>query len=81
MLNFKSLIYIFFSHRQEFGFRYCDAKMSKFGWDFTGSSNMDELRVLLEEQFMIRRLKSNVLDQLPSKVRYIVKLWHDALKI
>lgn len=55
--------------RKEFGIRYCDGKEGKFGWDYTGCSNMDELRILLEERFMIRRLKSTVLSQLPSKIR------------
>ncbi|PSN48342.1 SWI/SNF-related matrix-associated actin-dependent regulator of chromatin subfamily A-like protein 1 [Blattella germanica] len=35
----------------------------------SGSSNMEELQLLLESQLMIRRLKSNVISQLPPKVR------------
>lgn len=54
---------------KEFGIRYCDGKEGRFGWDYSGSSNMDELKILLEEKFMIRRLKSTVLNQLPAKIR------------
>lgn len=49
--------------------RYCDAKKDKFGWDFSGSSNMIELGILLRELLMIRRLKADVLSQLPPKRR------------
>ncbi|KAL6609252.1 hypothetical protein LY90DRAFT_504415 [Neocallimastix californiae] len=53
----------------QFGKRYCDAKETKFGWDFTGSSNLSELRLLLEKTVMIRRLKKDVLLELPPKIR------------
>lgn len=33
---------------------------------------MIELKVILETQFMIRRLKSEVLKQLPQKIRYLI---------
>lgn len=67
-------IYIFFNlnvFRVEFGKRYCNGVETSFGWDFKGCSNMKELKVILETQFMIRRLKSDVLKQLPQKVRYL----------
>jgi len=63
---------------KEFGFRYCDGKIKKFGdrevHDFSGSSNMQELSLVLQETCMIRRLKSEVLKQLPSKQRCMVVL-------
>ncbi|XP_050545725.1 SWI/SNF-related matrix-associated actin-dependent regulator of chromatin subfamily A-like protein 1 [Daktulosphaira vitifoliae] len=58
----------------EYGKRYCNGQEAKYGWDFSGSSNMKELKVLLETQFMIRRLKTDVLKQLPQKVRNVVIL-------
>ncbi|XP_042877338.1 SWI/SNF-related matrix-associated actin-dependent regulator of chromatin subfamily A-like protein 1 [Penaeus japonicus] len=59
---------------QEFGVRYCAGKQLPWGWDFSGSSNLEELQILLEARIMIRRLKSQVLDQLPSKQRMTVIL-------
>ncbi|XP_071966127.1 SWI/SNF-related matrix-associated actin-dependent regulator of chromatin subfamily A-like protein 1 isoform X2 [Antedon mediterranea] len=58
----------------EFGLRYCNACQNKWGWDYTGSSNMTELQLLLEEGIMIRRTKKQVLSQLPSKSRQVVIL-------
>ncbi|GCC19197.1 hypothetical protein chiPu_0018261 [Chiloscyllium punctatum] len=43
-----------------------------WGWDYSGSSNLVELRLLLLESLMIRRLKSDVLSQLPAKRRKVV---------
>lgn len=43
-----------------------------WGWDYSGSSNLTELKILLEESIMIRRLKSDVLSQLPAKQRKMV---------
>lgn len=58
----------------EYGVRYCNGKLSTFGWDFSGSSNMEELQILLEELLMIRRLKSDVIKQLPDKFRQMIVL-------
>jgi hypothetical protein len=57
----------------EFIKRYCDAKPSRFGGENTldakGSSNEKELKMLLENMIMIRRLKKNVIEKLPEKIR------------
>ncbi|RWS05274.1 SWI/SNF-related matrix-associated actin-dependent regulator of chromatin subfamily A-like protein 1 [Dinothrombium tinctorium] len=63
-----------FSSKVDFGLRYCGGYMTKWGYDFRGSSNTEELKVLLESTVMIRRLKSDVLDQLPPKRRIVVML-------
>lgn len=57
-----------------FGKRYCNGYQSAYGWDFTGASHLDELQLRLREKFMIRRLKEDVLTELPPKVRQIVEL-------
>ncbi|KAH1184503.1 SWI/SNF-related matrix-associated actin-dependent regulator of chromatin subfamily A-like protein 1 [Mauremys mutica] len=62
----------FFPQFHSFGLRYCDAKKMPWGWDYSGSSNLGELKLLLEESVMIRRLKSDVLSQLPAKQRKMV---------
>ncbi|XP_073503559.1 SWI/SNF-related matrix-associated actin-dependent regulator of chromatin subfamily A-like protein 1 [Phyllobates terribilis] len=62
----------FFPRFHDFGVRYCDAKQMPWGWDYSGSSNMTELKLLLEESIMIRRLKCDVLSQLPAKQRKMV---------
>uniref|UniRef100_A0A5F9DD66 SWI/SNF-related matrix-associated actin-dependent regulator of chromatin subfamily A-like protein 1 n=1 Tax=Oryctolagus cuniculus TaxID=9986 RepID=A0A5F9DD66_RABIT len=43
-----------------------------WGWDYSGSSNLAELKLLLEEAVMLRRLKADVLSQLPAKQRKMV---------
>ncbi|KAL0274731.1 UNVERIFIED_CONTAM: hypothetical protein PYX00_002788 [Menopon gallinae] len=58
----------------EFGVRYCAGVKDKFGWKFNGSSNMEELEIYLKKKLMIRRLKSDVISQLPSKIRKVVVL-------
>uniref|UniRef100_A0A8C5KUI5 SWI/SNF-related matrix-associated actin-dependent regulator of chromatin subfamily A-like protein 1 n=1 Tax=Jaculus jaculus TaxID=51337 RepID=A0A8C5KUI5_JACJA len=62
----------FFPQFHTFGLRYCDAKRMTWGWDYSGSSNLGELKLLLEEAVMLRRLKSDVLSQLPAKQRKMV---------
>ncbi|NXG47178.1 SMAL1 protein, partial [Psilopogon haemacephalus] len=62
----------FFPQFHSFGLRYCDARKLPWGWDYSGSSNLTELKILLEESIMIRRLKSDVLSQLPAKQRKMV---------
>ncbi|NWH82722.1 ZRAB3 endonuclease, partial [Piaya cayana] len=56
----------------EYAKKYCNARVRFFGkrahWDYRGASNLEELHELLSE-IMIRRLKNDVLTQLPPKVR------------
>ena len=54
----------------EFAARYCAG--SRFGWQ--GSSNAEELHAVLSRLIMIRRLKKDVLTQLPAKSRERVAL-------
>ncbi|KAK6484951.1 SWI/SNF-related matrix-associated actin-dependent regulator of chromatin subfamily A-like protein 1 [Huso huso] len=69
----------FFPRFHDFGVRYCDAKQMPWGWDYSGSSNLSELRLLLEESLMLRRLKSEVLSQLPAKQRKVVTVAPDGI--
>ncbi|XP_069769218.1 SWI/SNF-related matrix-associated actin-dependent regulator of chromatin subfamily A-like protein 1 isoform X1 [Narcine bancroftii] len=61
-----------FPNFHNFGMRYCAAKQLPWGWDYSGSSNLPELRLILLESLMVRRLKSDVLSQLPAKRRKVV---------
>eukprot|EP01022_Parablepharisma_sp_SALTPOND_P029228 TRINITY_DN728_c0_g1_i12.p1 TRINITY_DN728_c0_g1~~TRINITY_DN728_c0_g1_i12.p1 ORF type:complete len:603 (-),score=97.59 TRINITY_DN728_c0_g1_i12:519-2327(-) len=58
----------------EFGFRYCDPRPSYFGTDWGNASNTDELHLILSNTVMIRRLKSQVLQELPSKRRQKIQV-------
>jgi len=56
----------------DFYFRYCGMKKNSFGgWDMTGATNQEELAKRLHG-VMIRRLKKDVLDQLPALRRVIL---------
>lgn len=52
-----------------FAARYCAPKKTRYGMDYSGSACTLELHCLLESCFMVRRLKRDVLDQLPDKRR------------
>lgn len=56
--------------------RYCNRHNNGFGFgvDVTGASNTDELNKKLSRTVMIRRLKADVLPQLPPKVRSVVPI-------
>ena len=56
-----------------YGQRYCDGQNNGWGWDFTGASNTDELHARTRD-FCIRRLKQEVLTELPDKVRTIMDI-------
>ena len=60
--------------KMKYAFRYCGAHHNGFGWDFTGSSNLDELQEILRSKFMVRRLKKDVLKELPPKRRQVLVL-------
>ena len=50
----------------DFGLRYCAAYETNFGWDYSGASNLEELFTRIAPYFL-RRLKKEVLSQLPPK--------------
>ena len=66
----------------EFGKRYCGASRnasfasgrSAVGWQFMGATRLDELNRLLVERLMIRRLKKDVLKDLPDKIRQVIQI-------
>ena len=54
--------------------RYCDGHRTKYGWEVSGSSNLEELQERLRSSFMIRRLKEDVLTELPGKRRVVLEI-------
>lgn len=55
--------------------RYCDATKTVFGWDLTGSSNLDEMNLKMREAgFYIRREKKEVIPELPDLTEETVNL-------
>lgn len=44
----------FFGSFKEYSTRYCAGKEGNFGWDSSGSSNLEELNIILQRRFMIR---------------------------
>jgi len=63
-----------FPNKMNFARRYCNAHYNGFGWDFTGASHIEELHRILTDTLMIRRLKADVLKELPPKVRTVVPI-------
>jgi SWI/SNF-related matrix-associated actin-dependent regulator 1 of chromatin subfamily A len=60
---------------QYFTKRYCGAEKNEFGGTtFNGAENLEELQQKLRETVMVRRLKSQVLIDLPPKIRQIIDL-------
>jgi SNF2 family DNA or RNA helicase len=50
-------------------------------WQWDGADNLDELQDILRERFMVRRLKKDVLTELPAKRRQIVILEPDTVTL
>lgn len=56
-----------------FAMRYCKPIRMPWGWEYKGASRVEELNKILSS-FMIRRLKKDVLKELPPKTRQIIPM-------
>jgi SWI/SNF-related matrix-associated actin-dependent regulator 1 of chromatin subfamily A len=73
MLDVLGLLKPHFKDAWAFYRRYCDLHNNGFGMDFKGSSNLGELQHKLKP-LMLRRLKKDVLKDLPPKTRQVIEL-------
>ncbi|VDO50545.1 unnamed protein product [Haemonchus placei] len=68
-----------FPNFQQFAIRYCDGKQGRFCFEAKGCTNSEELSAILSKRVMIRRLKKDVLTDLPDKRREVVYLSGDKI--
>lgn len=60
----------FFSYAQS----YCKPRRRPWGWVYDGAENLDQLHAVLKATCMVRRMKTDVLKDLPSKMRRVVPM-------
>ena len=60
--------------------RYCNAYQTRYGWDMSGVSNKQELQDKLRGSVMVRRLKEEVLTELPPKTRQLIPISNEIPK-
>ncbi len=58
----------------KYAYRYCGATHNGYGTDAKGASNLEELQEKLRSTIMIRRLKQDVLTELPAKTRQVIEI-------
>jgi SWI/SNF-related matrix-associated actin-dependent regulator 1 of chromatin subfamily A len=58
----------------KFLMRYCNGNRGRFGWDFSGSSNIEELHEKMRATCYVRRESKDVIDELPELTRSIIEL-------
>jgi len=61
-----------FENYRNYAYRFCAAYNSRWGLDTSGSANIEELGVRLRATCMVRRLKKDVMKQLPEKTIQII---------
>jgi len=66
-----------FSKFTNFAYGFCGATKGSHGWDFSGSNNEELLNSLLTKHCMLRRLKVDVLTELPPKTYRVIPLDFD----
>lgn len=61
-----------FSSFYEFAMAHCKPQRKPWGWVYNGATNLDKLNAKLKDTMMIRRLKKDVLKDLPDKTRSVI---------
>lgn len=62
-----------FKSEYKYKMRFCNPVKTYWGWNFEGLSNAKELHEIISK-FMIRRLKKDVLKDLPPKIRSVIPM-------
>jgi SWI/SNF-related matrix-associated actin-dependent regulator 1 of chromatin subfamily A len=70
-----------FPDKWAFIWEFCSPVNNGFGWDFSGHANTAKLHQKLITTIMLRRLKKDVLPELPAKIRTIVPIELDNKQI
>ena len=63
-----------YDNYKKYGYKFCNGKEGPFGFDVKGASCTDELNYRLKRTVMLRRLKADVLTDLPSKTMQIIPM-------
>lgn len=58
----------------KYHYRYCAPESNGYGTNFNGASNLEELQRSLRSRLMCRRLKEDVLKELPDKRRQVIEI-------
>ena len=76
----KIIIPELFPNRWYYAERYCGAHHNRFGWRFNGATHTSELHEILKGTIMLRRLKKDVLKELPEKTWSFIPIELDNYK-
>jgi SWI/SNF-related matrix-associated actin-dependent regulator of chromatin subfamily A-like protein 1 len=66
---------------RHFHTRYCGAFHNGYGWNVSGATNLEELEQKLRSSVMLRRLKDDVLAELPKKQSNVIPLEVTSAKV
>lgn len=62
-----------FTNFKKYAWQYCDPRKTQWGWEYKGAQNLDKLHKEIQP-FTLRRLKTDVLDDIPDKHYSVVAL-------
>lgn len=57
-----------------YGHQFCRPRKTPWGWQFTGATDLDVLHQKLKETCMVRRLKKDVIKDLPDIIRNVIPI-------
>lgn len=61
-----------FPSREKFAWKFCKPRYTPWGWKYDGATNLPLLNKILKREVMIRRLKKDVLTELPAVSHQVV---------